>query len=555
MTADISPTVTRKHVCAFVGAQLVIYLGVYAISRQFEYTTPGNSRPILTTLLLFAAASGLHLVALRAGVRLPDTRSLSQMIIAVAVLMRGILLLSTPIQEVDIYRYIWDGIVISQGVSPYRFTPIEVLNASDASNEQLHDLDVLVQSDPGVAEVLHRVHFPSLTTVYPPVSQAVFAFAATITPRQSTLAYRVLSMKVIIVGFDIASVVLIYQLLRTRGQHSAWLIPYSWSPLVLKEFANSGHLDSIAVCLTLAATLNMLCIRPKWQCPSVMGSAVLAGLGVGAKLYPIMLYPLWVVFILKNHGMRIAAMWSALAVIVAAASVSPMLVASYHHQQQEQERVTQNSIERDGLSTFLTRWEMNDLLFMVVEENIRSTVPTSNEPTGRWFVVIPTAWRMAFAHVVHHRIGIDSARQPFMLTRALGAMLSIILTAVLCRVVWHSPARILEAMFLSLAWLWFLAPTQNPWYWIWALAFAPFATNRLWLIVSTLTLVYYLRFWFLYFAPNTPILGTSMVGAAFFDFVVVWIEFGPFLALLAASSLSPSLRRRISCIFAPGESG
>lgn len=33
--------------------------------------------------------------------------------------------------------------------------------------------------------------------------------------------------------------------------------------------------------------------------------------------------------------------------------------------------VTQASAERDGLAVFLARWEMNDLIFMVIEENLR----------------------------------------------------------------------------------------------------------------------------------------------------------------------------------------
>ena len=45
-----------------------------------------------------------------------------------------------------------------------------------------------------------------------------------------------------------------------------------------------------------------------------------------------------------------------------------------------------------GLSTFLTRWEMNDLLFMIVEENIR---PIMFAPPSFWFVVVPDTVRQS----------------------------------------------------------------------------------------------------------------------------------------------------------------
>jgi len=41
------------------------------------------------------------------------------------------------------------------------------------------------------------------------------------------------------------------------------------------------------------------------------------------------------------------------------------------------------------------------------------------------------------------------------------------------------------------------------------------------------------RFWFVYHAADVSIFGTDYRGTGFFDFVVVWLEFGPFLLILA----------------------
>jgi hypothetical protein len=95
----------------------------------------------------------------------------------------------------------------------------------------------------------------------------------------------------------------------------------------------------------------------------------------------------------------------------------------------------------------------------------------------------------------------------------------------------------LSAAFLTVAWFWLLLPTQNPWYWTWALPFLPFARGRAWLAVSGLAFVYYVRFWMTSHFPDGQVLGTPYNGALFFDYVVTWFEFGPWFIALIASTL------------------
>ncbi|MEM8735226.1 MAG: hypothetical protein AAGG44_13430, partial [Planctomycetota bacterium] len=106
----------------------------------------------------------------------------------------------------------------------------------------------------------------------------------------------------------------------------------------------------------------------------------------------------------------------------------------------------------------------------------------------------------------------------------------------------HLIHRFLEYACWTLAWFWLLSPTQNPWYWTWVLPFVPFVRNRLWLGVGGLAMVYYLRFYFRYELDGVDVLSTGYIGSDYFDFVVVAIEFGPWLALLLATALY----RRIS---------
>ena len=128
---------------------------------------------------------------------------------------------SHPIQEVDIYRYCWDGAVLSEGVSPFRYSPWRIHNAFAAEPEfTLPDADPkeiaairLRDSDPGLATVLQRVHFSELTTIYPPASQVVFAAADRTTPKGSTVRQRLLVMKLWIVLFDIGTMIVLAAIL------------------------------------------------------------------------------------------------------------------------------------------------------------------------------------------------------------------------------------------------------------------------------------------------------------------------------------------------------
>jgi hypothetical protein len=95
----------------------------------------------------------------------------------------------------------------------------------------------------------------------------------------------------------------------------------------------------------------------------------------------------------------------------------------------------------------------------------------------------------------------------------------------------------LNAAFLTIAWFWLLLPTQNPWYWTWALPFLPFARGRAWLAMSGLAFIYYFRFWLMRYFPLASVAGTGYTGPMFFDYIVVWFEFGPWFVCLALTTL------------------
>ncbi len=133
-------------------AQLALVLWIAGASHAFEYGNEESSRPILGVVAILSVMFALSMVSLFLALRLPDTRRLTWLVLAVAIAMRSVLLWSEPIQEVDIYRYIWDGAVTSQGISPYRFSPQSITDG-EQRNVEIDSLVDLLTNAPGLGSV------------------------------------------------------------------------------------------------------------------------------------------------------------------------------------------------------------------------------------------------------------------------------------------------------------------------------------------------------------------------------------------------------------------
>ena len=542
----------------------IVFLAVYAAIAKLSWQfMPGGElveRPIVAVVVLLGAVFPCYLIAIFVALRARDDRRLLAIIVLAGIAFRLAMLYSWPIQEVDIYRYLWDGAVTTSGVSPYRYNPEQVLARS--GNEPLPgDLQQLValrDSSPALATILSRIHYGELPTIYPPVSQAVFAFVTLLTPQDTSVLGRIVIMKAALVLFDLATLVVVIGLVRLAGKHIGWSLAYAWCPLVIKEIANTGHLDAVAIFLTMLAIYVAAClltirkteIMVPWGMLYGCVSAGLLGLAVGAKLYPIVLAPLFAVVWWRSFGWRKILLPSVGFLVIVAVLLWPMVPATSIPQAEERVPTAivngdlppppENTVTTDpqdpsrGLTTFLRRWEINDFLFMLIVENLKPATKagTRQQP---WFAVTPEAWRERLLRVPAQWLQLDLASTAFLVTRFVTTAIFLLIAL---RLAWYTrlsddPNLWLRAAFLTLAWLWLLSPTQNPWYWIWALPLVMFAPSRAWLVISGLVLMYYLRFWFSYHWPDIPVPGTIYQGKAFFDYVVTWLEFGPWFIWLA----------------------
>jgi len=513
-------------------------LAIYILSKDFAPAVPQLERPLFATLSLFAIAFIAYLAALRFVVHLPLTKTL-RIVIGFAIAFRVVLLFSEPIQEVDIYRYLWDGLVSNEGVSPFEYAPQVVVDCQLAPQVEvdLRKLVVLRDRSPGIQETLSRVHFSQLPTVYPPVSQAVFAVAAWLTPDSATVETRAVIMKAILLLFDLGVIFFIARTVQHAGLHPGWSLAYAWCPLVMKEFANSGHLDSIAVCLSAAAiyfAVIGLFPNPNEENPVkwLLIGAVFLALAVGAKLYPVSLAPILAFSAISKVGWKKSLAVGGVFLLATTISLAPMLTPRANSND-ENVFAAEPTDRQAGLKAFLSHWMMNDLLFLNVIENLTPNSLRERDERTPWFVIMPNEIRETIVAKVASQFRLPPDRVPFVLARIATACGFVVLASWFAWLATGTTEadRWLELVFLTVAWFWLLLPTLNPWYWIWSLPWIAFAKNRVWLALSGLLFLYYLRFYFEAIDQMTPIFG-SYPGVAFFDFVVVWFEYVPWILAL-----------------------
>lgn len=533
-------------------------------SAKFELSQPQIDRPIILVLGLFGLAFLYYIIASGVASTIRSSQKLTWAIVGPAIVFRVVGLFSTPIQEVDLYRYIWDGVVVSQGISPFKYPPDQVRMADPAitADPELRKLARVRNQDPAIAKVLGHVHFGQLPTVYPATSQAVFGLAAIVTPPDSSFDTRVRIMKTCLLAFDVGILFLVIGLLKLSNLPIGLSVMYGWCPLVWKEVANSGHLDTIAAFFTTLAVyllVRLLCSKRNDTqtksgsiIPLSIAALVLAA-AVGAKLYPVVLAPLFLVVSIKKFNWPPVLLAGIVFTSATIALLWPMLPSSTQPEDATNIAAATEPVANDpslGMKTFLKQWEMNDSFFLVAVENLKPA-ETFPENDKVWFSILPDQYRVTISETFVSLLGITEREAPFMVTRIATSAIFILIALWLA---WKAgknlsksndpAAEIGKSAFLTLAWFWLLSPTQNPWYWIWALPFLPFVRNRAWIAVSGLVLIYYMRFWLGYHYYDKTVFETNYYGTEYFDFVVTWFEFAPWLVWLAGESVYRSIRNR-----------
>ncbi|MBW2063549.1 MAG: DUF2029 domain-containing protein [Deltaproteobacteria bacterium] len=448
-------SVSYKHTWGASGLGLCfIFLYLSWMSREFGYGIADIEKPIISLVLLLIGAGALYLLSLALLRKTPYHKVLTLWVIAVGIFLRLSMFSSAPMLEDDHYRYLWDGAVLAKGFNPYRYSPRDILDKKKKSVPG--ELRQLAQES---GPVIERINHPWLRTIYPPVDQVAFALAYLIKP------WSLNSWRLILFALDLITLYLLFHILRKRNLPPHYLAIYWWSPILIKEIYNSGHMEVIIMPFLLGVLL--FAIERRY----ILASAFL-GLAAGTKFWPAILMIVLLRPLIRNIQ-QLA--WAALVfAVLFLLALLPFYLTGLD--------------PRSGLTAYGKYWEMNDALFMLILW------------AAHWLIGLP---------------GLNSWNAQGV-ARVLVFLMVISWTLWICRKQDCNPLAWNHRFLMVTAGLFLLSPTQFPWYSLWLL---PFLTiqPRFSLLLLTLCLpIYYLRFYFE---------AKGLVGL--YDNTIVWFEYLP----------------------------
>ena len=230
-----------------------LYVGILCLNNLKEN--------IETFIPLVLAQGALYLCSIYIAEKVPPRRSHLVLVFAAAAVFRLTLLPLYPSLSDDLYRYQWDAKAQHAGYNPYWVHP------DDPALVFLRD------------DTYPAVSGPEHSTLYGPVMQEVFWLSF-------VLLRSVFAMKLLFALFDLGVVLVLFRLLPTFGISPMRAVVYAWSPLIIVEFAASGHNDSLPI---LTFVLALLWYRKQ------QGRLSVAALSVSAlsKIYACFLMPLF----------------------------------------------------------------------------------------------------------------------------------------------------------------------------------------------------------------------------------------------------------------------
>ena len=290
--------------------------------------------------------------------------------------------------------------------------------------------------------------------------------------------WGITGLRVVFLAAELAGIGLLVLLLRELGRSASWIAIYWWNPLVAKELINSAHMDALLLPALAGALLLAVKARP------VLAGAALA-VAAGVKVWPLILAPI----LIWQGRWRVWMSAGVVLVFVTAVIAVPMILGRLDGQ--------------SGLVAYAGGWERNHALFGALRE---ATARTLMDENG--FIPI----------------------NPNSVVRVIIALGLAVTAIALGWQVRNRRAHIPAAALTVAALLLLLSPTAYPWYYVWILPFLCIVPVRGLMLLGVLLPFYYLRFDMVDWG-NAPV----------FDRWIVWLEFGPVLALLAYDLLT---RRR-----------
>jgi len=203
------------------------------------------------------------------------------LLLVLGIILRLLLVFPFPNLSDDVYRFLWDGRLIHDGVHPLSYTPQEFLELGGYSS--------------WYTEIYPKLNSQSYFTVYPPFSQLLF-YISTIGESWTWIT----SARVMKLGLclsEMGLLVVTMNLLKSLGKPSFLALLYFLNPLVIVEVVGQMHYEGLMVFFLAAAILSLYNSRH-------LLAGILFGFSIGVKLLPLMFLPLVLRYLWKMGKLK-----------------------------------------------------------------------------------------------------------------------------------------------------------------------------------------------------------------------------------------------------------
>ena len=207
---------------------------------------------------------------------------LFKILILSGIIFRILGVFSLPNLSQDYIRFFWDGQVMLNHISPYKYTPIELLDSLAIS---IFEKEFLIEA----MGSLSQIHFSN----YPPLNQFLFLISSFLFPK-SILGFVVI-LKLLFIGFECITIFLGMKLLKFLKINESRILWYVLNPLVIIECFGNLHFEIVMI--TGIAIFLLFLFTKKYN-----NASFFLGLSILLKVIPLLFAPLvWLKIPQKNR--------------------------------------------------------------------------------------------------------------------------------------------------------------------------------------------------------------------------------------------------------------
>ncbi|MCP4460787.1 MAG: hypothetical protein GY816_22610 [Cytophagales bacterium] len=243
------------------------------------------------------------------------------------ILARASLFFSLPYLSDDLYRFLWDGLLLKNGINPFAELPA-------------------YYTDKGISglspELFNLLNSPDYFTVYPPINQAIFWVAVMVSDNWLVAAGVI---RLVLLAADVGTFHYLKKLLIKKELNENLAFLYFLNPLIILEGVGNLHFESLVIFFLTFSLYHFYSSK-------TLKSAFGMGLAIGTKLLPFIFLPF---FFFKDINQK-KINFTLVTLIIAIAALSPLYSPEFVAGMQS------------SLSLYFRNFEFNASIFFLVKE-------------------------------------------------------------------------------------------------------------------------------------------------------------------------------------------